>query len=301
MLRRPFRALTAFAVLATATAALVVAPAGTASAGRYCGSGTAFTGTISGTLAPNQTQVWETDLVGTAEIGYRMSPSYTTELSVNADSNGECSTRCWDTRATSGECTAYGVGSVVVRLWNRSATPVQFTLSERTPIFSGPACDNDRDDDYDGAGDYPADSGCTSQFDPIEHDESGGCTATAAGDACDVLSQGAVVTSADLVAPDAALATGQSVRGYLDVYRFPVAGGASVTVPCVVLTAPRTLNPCATGGGTFVSRTATLVDQTLPQPTVTVRRLATVNVCDGRITVTVASIGVENVPILTPC
>lgn len=296
MLRRALRALTAGALVATATAALTVVPSPTAGAGANCGYGTRFTGTVSDTLAPSQQKIWETQLVGAVEVAYAATRS-AASVTMYADTNGSCTVLCTDWAATRLECTATGTGSVLVVMTNRSTTPLPYTLSARTPFFSGPACDDDRDNDGDYAIDDPADSGCTSDADPLEGDTGGCLDAT-----CYALSQGTVLTTATLVAPDADLGPGQTVRGHLDVYRFPLAGGASLTVACVVLTVDgKTTNPCATAGGTFVSRTATLVDTTAPRVTPRLEPLMTVGVCDGRVTVTIASMGIENFPLVTPC
>jgi hypothetical protein len=93
------------------------------------------------------------------------------------------------------------------------------------------------------------------------------------------------------------------VAGYVDVYRFPVAGGANVTLPCVVLVVNSTTeDPCGANDGTFVTRLATLTNTNVNQPGVALDvPLATVKVCTARYTVTVDAIGVEDVPAYSIC
>lgn len=94
-----------------------------------------------------------------------------------------------------------------------------------------------------------------------------------------------------------------TVGGWLDAYRFPLPTGGSAVVPCVVLAAnSRDANPCATAGGTFVSRTLTLVSQSVTQPQVVQgSALTTVRVCNATLTATANGFGIENVPVYSTC
>lgn len=94
-----------------------------------------------------------------------------------------------------------------------------------------------------------------------------------------------------------------TVGGWVDAYRFPLPTGGSAVVPCVVLAVNATDgNPCETAGGTFVSRAATLVTQSVDQPApVQGAALATVRVCDATLTATVNGFGIEDVPVYSVC
>lgn len=94
-----------------------------------------------------------------------------------------------------------------------------------------------------------------------------------------------------------------NAAGWVDVYRFPLAGGASATLPCVVLKVDGgTSDPCLDSGGEFVTRLATLVNQNVNEPSVRFGDpLASVHVCTARYTLTVSAIGVEDVPAYALC
>jgi hypothetical protein len=89
-----------------------------------------------------------------------------------------------------------------------------------------------------------------------------------------------------------------SVFGTLEIYRVTLAS-VVLTVPCVVVqAAAQTVNPCAAAGGEYVSTLATLVDTSASGlgPDV-----VTIGICNGRMTLTVAAIGVESAPVVVPC
>lgn len=92
------------------------------------------------------------------------------------------------------------------------------------------------------------------------------------------------------------------VAGYVDAYRFTVAG-ITTTLPCVSLVADAAApNPCAAAGGTFVSRTSVLVDQTVAEPVVSPGpAIATVRVCTATLTLTVSGFGINSAPAYTIC
>ncbi|HEU0129964.1 MAG TPA: hypothetical protein VFQ85_03105 [Mycobacteriales bacterium] len=129
------------------------------------------------------------------------------------------------------------------------------------------------------------------------------CSTTSGVQTCVTKTVGPVQQKLTLYSPRVYTAATHHAAGYVDVYRFPVAGGATATLPCVVLVANSTTqNPCADNDGTFVTRLAVLVDNTVNQPGVAVDvPLASVSVCSARYTVTVDSIGVENVPAYSIC
>lgn len=89
------------------------------------------------------------------------------------------------------------------------------------------------------------------------------------------------------------------VAGYVDRYAF---FGGSVVLPCVVLTASGSPNPCATAGGVFVSRVLTIVDTSF---TVPLGRFVDVPVaistCTHRVTVLVEGFGLNQFPVTAVC
>ena len=93
------------------------------------------------------------------------------------------------------------------------------------------------------------------------------------------------------------------VAGFVDAYLFQGPAGIQVTIPCIVLVADATtVNPCALAGGTFVSRTLTLVDQVADEQTVAGGPVvATVRVCQATLTATVLGFGVNSAPAFTLC
>jgi hypothetical protein len=288
-------------VTALAATLLPVAVAPAAHASGWCDGGTSFTGTTGGTLSPGMVVHWTTPITASTEVELRAT-AYTVQMDVWARRpDGACNLVCWSRYAGSGgTCTATGVGDIHVVLSN-GPTAVTYTLTERGALFSGPACSNRRDDDYDGATDYPADPGCTSPLDPTESSV-GACDDIGGVTVCYEFDQGPVAVGLTAYRPEVTQAAPHTVRGFLDVYRFPLPGGASTTLPCVVLDVEgQPTNPCASAGGTFVTRTATLVDQTVFEPAVGLVPIATINVCSARVTATVAAVGVEDLPILAPC
>jgi hypothetical protein len=95
------------------------------------------------------------------------------------------------------------------------------------------------------------------------------------------------------------LVPGSSVHvyGYVDLYRFNLPT-TTVTVPCVVASG---VNPCATAGGTYISRVATLVDTYVNVSTVTLQPLTSIGVCNASLTLTVDGIGINAAPAVTIC
>lgn len=90
-----------------------------------------------------------------------------------------------------------------------------------------------------------------------------------------------------------------AVVGWVDLYEFRVRL-SRVYVSCVVLDRVGSAgDPCAAAGGTFVRRTATLVDTSFAAPEI--GPLQTVRVCTAYATVTVANIGIVDFPAYTIC
>jgi hypothetical protein len=152
------------------------------------------------------------------------------------------------------------------------------------------------DNDGDGQGDYPADSGCSSALDSTEQPEA--CPDAGGAAVCVSLTPRGVRDSFDVDAPTS---TSVDVAGYVDLYEFTTVG--SVNVPCAVLGVDDTVvNPCATAGGRFVQRIATLVDSSVPAAAGALDApLATVRICDADLVLTVNNIGVSSFPALTLC
>jgi hypothetical protein len=165
------------------------------------------------------------------------------------------------------------------------------------PAQCGDGLDNDPD--------YPADSGCTSATDDDESSPAppSSCNVVDTAGVCVEVRTGDVVTQQTLYDVVTTTTATRSVAGYLDAYRFSLPTGGSVVMPCVTLTAlSASVSPCQPAGGTFVERTATLVERTVDQPGIgTGGPLATVRVCDALVTITVAGFGVEDFPALSLC
>lgn len=120
---------------------------------------------------------------------------------------------------------------------------------------------------------------------------------------CVDITTGAIVQSQTVYNVAPIVTATHTADGWLDAYRFPLPTGGSLVLPCVTLKVnTTTANPCTTAGGTFVSRTATLVAQSVNQPGVTQGLpLTTVRVCEALYTVTVSGFGAEDVPAYSTC
>lgn len=114
---------------------------------------------------------------------------------------------------------------------------------------------------------------------------------------------GTEVTRMDVRVPTTYVAATHVATGTLDTYRFPLPNGAFVTLPCVTVTLNGDpTNPCADAGGQYVTTLAELVEQSVSEPGVGLSPpVGSVGVCETRVTVTVATIGVENFPAYSLC
>jgi alpha-tubulin suppressor-like RCC1 family protein len=160
-------------------------------------------------------------------------------------------------------------------------------------------CYDGADNDGDGKVDYPSDPGCSSTQDPSE---GASCDPLAPGVVV-CLSAGASIASYTVAGPDVSLTgTEHHVAGYVDLYRFTVAG-VTTTLPCASLVADGIgVNPCEAAGGTFVSRVSTLVDAKQAEPVVSAGGpIATVGICAAELTVTAFGIGVNSAPAYALC
>jgi hypothetical protein len=175
--------------------------------------------------------------------------------------------------------------------------------TDTSEISDAPACSDQFDNDGDGRTDYPLDPGCTDANDTSEDpDPTGGpCPPTAPGVVV-CLTPGAEVLAVPVTVPGVVPGGSDHVFGYVDTYRF-VVGSVATTLPCVVVGVDSTtVNPCAAAGGTFVSRTATLVDTTVGIPGIgSGSPVVTVRVCQATLTAMVNGFGVESAPAYALC
>lgn len=156
-------------------------------------------------------------------------------------------------------------------------------------------CNDGADNDGDGRTDYPADPGCAS---PTDTSELTDCPPVAPGVVfCATPNDTAIVDEVVLM-PGVADGAEHVVKGYLDAYRFVLPGAGPVVVPCVVLVQGGTeVNPCEDQGGTFDSRTATLVDQSFHEPDPQLGdEVAAVRICAAEIKLTVLGFGSDAFP-----
>ncbi len=157
-------------------------------------------------------------------------------------------------------------------------------------------CSDGVDNDGDTHVDFPADPGCGS---PDDSSEAATCPPTAElVVAC--LDPGSLLE--EYVASDAGTSGGteHEIAGYVDQYRFHV-GIVTTTLTCVRLVVDGTdVNPCATAGGTFVTRITSLV-QRPAEPVIETNPLATVRVCQAELTLTAAGNGINSAPAYALC
>lgn len=120
---------------------------------------------------------------------------------------------------------------------------------------------------------------------------------------CVGLFPGDVVASFPVVVPGVGGGATHHIAGYVDVYRFVVPGGGTVTLPCPVLTVDTTINPCQQAGGTYVSRLATLANQDVSEPVIGGGGdpLTTIRICEATLVATVLGLGVESFPAFSVC
>jgi hypothetical protein len=121
------------------------------------------------------------------------------------------------------------------------------------------------------------------------------CAPTAGVVAC--LAPSGEITRVTAYAPSTTVGTALPVYGYVDLYRFTLPT-TTVTLPCTVVGG---LNPCATAGGTYVSRFATLIDTSVVVPSGQLDPIATLGVCNATLTLTVDGIGIDAAPAVSVC
>jgi len=121
------------------------------------------------------------------------------------------------------------------------------------------------------------------------------CTTEAGVVACASLTP---TTTQSTYAVDGVSSTTGPVAGYVDTYRFTLANGGIVTLPCVVLVSgSTTVDPCADAGGTYVATLQTLSTLSVAAST----PIATVRVCNADLVLTVDGIGINSFPAFVLC
>lgn len=165
---------------------------------------------------------------------------------------------------------------------------------------AAPQCGDGVDNDLDGKTDYPADPGCASAADNSENVP---CTVTAGVTTCVGISASQVVQRVHVYRYDVVPGRTHGVAGFVDLYRFTLQTGTVVNLPCVVVVVDGgTTNPCGTADGTFVSRVATLVNQSVAEPTVVQgAELVSAGLCEGELVVTANNIGIASAEAYTLC
>ena len=181
-----------------------------------------------------------------------------------------------------------------------STTSVALT---QTAAYAVAQCSDGLDNDRDGNTDYPADPGCASAADTTE---GVGCV-TSNPDlgivVCAGISATDTIQRVHVYSYNVVPGTEHTAAGYVDLYRFVLPGGTIVNLPCVVLLQDSSVvNPCDDAGGTFVSRTSTLLDESVFEPVVVQGpELASVGVCNGELMATVNDIGIASARAYTLC
>jgi len=161
----------------------------------------------------------------------------------------------------------------------------------------GEACSDGIDNDGDQKIDFPADPGCASPT-----DESEGPTCSPVSEVVVCLAPGSFFQRFQaIVATPLPSGLNVYVAGWIDQYQFTVAG-VTTTLPCVGLAVDGVgANPCALAGGTFVTRVATLLDQTVDVPAIQAVPVFAIDVCNAELTVTAAGNGINSAPAYAPC
>jgi hypothetical protein len=170
----------------------------------------------------------------------------------------------------------------VLAPWSSYSYSVTFSGQPAAP------CHDAVDNDVDGNVDYPDDPGCT---DPTDTTEGPTCPPVQGILVC--LEPSTAVASLFV----AATAPSADVAGYVDTYRVPLPGGVVTTIPCVVLKEGTTfVNPCATLGGTFLSRQAVLLAADLDGTSD-----GLVSVCKAELTAKAFGLGIDSAPAYAIC
>ena len=296
------------ALVAVAAALISQAPMATpAQADGYCGGGeTPFVGATAGTVDAYEYEDWySTQSLGSTTI--TLDPdNYYSRLEVYTQ---YCNSQlCSNSYGYTLTCTVNHSGPLSIRVstiyyYETSTYTLTAVPGVPNPTVP-PQCNDGLDNDLNGRTDYPSDSGCSSYSDNTESSPPAqSCSSVLGVPVCVIVETGSVYQSVTAYGPRTTVTATHTVVGTVDIYSFPLATGGSVTLPCVVLSANTTTNnTCDEAGGTYVSRVATLVNQSVNQPGVAVDvPLATVRVCRAEYTITAAGIGVSDFPAYTLC
>jgi hypothetical protein len=288
---------------ALSAVALSQAPMLTAHATGSCITPTPFVSTTSGTVG-NGGDWWLTPGVGTTTITLQ-SDDATAFLQV---SNASClDVLCEVDSSYVLECTVPYTGELTIVVgtvayghtmnYTLTTTPTDPTTA---PL---PQCSDNIDNDLNGQTDYPNDPGCATASDPIEASTPTTCTDAAGVPVCVNVVNGEVVRTVTVAPVETSVGATHDVAGTVDIYKFALPTGGTTTVPCVVLSADSVpIDACRSAGGTFVSRVATLFDGSVNQPSASLGiPVGAINVCSAQVTITVAGVGVEDIPAYSIC
>lgn len=244
-------------------------------------------------VAPEGTSHWYNHLAsGTAT--YVLTPAAGTDVDLfvysdNCSSGWLCDSQ--NEGSATDSCTVGGEANYRVEVYGYEGAggyTISFSGSPQTQ------CSDRVDNDADGHVDYPADPGCSSYTDTAE---AAGCPETAPGVV--VCLDPSTTFFEQPVTLVTVVGGSDNIEGYLDVYRFTIAG-VTTTLPCVTLRVDGgEVSPCALAGGTFVSRSGTLVSQ--PEPGIGPLPVATVRICHAELTATVFGFGVNSAEAYTVC
>ena len=254
-----------------------------------------------GTLSEANPYFWYQHVaMGPVTYTLVLSPDSAASLSVRDATN--CNLQlCWD-NSRPGDGTAVcavsaGAKFRVIVYFDSFGGGGSYTLS-----FAGQpptACSDNVDNDGDGRLDYPSDPGCASFSDGSESSE---CPELVAQIAF-CLTPGRIVAGPvqEVEAYDGPI---HHIAGYVDAYRFMTPGAGPVTIPCVTLLVDgETRSPCADAGGTYVSRTSTLVDETQAEPRAGLGAdaLVPIRICEADLVLLVGGFGAESAPAYAVC
>lgn len=230
-----------------------------------CYGGTTFTAYASGEISGAEDDYWRTESYGATAL--TLSSSSTTRFHVYGE-NCELFSACDGTTS----CTVTHTGTLSIHV-HLGSGPYSITTA---PVAVPPTGSVSPDVD---------------------------CNIVDTTEVCVGIDTGNEVTRVVVREVETYTADTHPVVGAIDQYRFPLPTGGSVVLPCVVLLVDGLgNNDCEVAGGTFVDRTALLVDDGVDQPGVRFGDVITsVGICDARATVTVLGFGAENFPLVSTC
>ncbi len=262
--------------------------------GNTCATATPFTGNTASTVGPGDADdYWSfSALAGTYKVTLSRVAGLARMWVYNSSS---CTTSYCSSTSSVCTFTVTSPTTVVVDVYNNSTTTTDaYTLTAEwtTQPQLGTACADGVDNDGDGFKDS-ADSGCSGPLD-FSEDSTAPCPVVAGAETCLSLTAGTEIARVPVALPGVQVT---SVVGTIDRYDFPTQAG-TLSIPCVVV---GEVNPCATLGGTFAARIATLGPVNVPSVDGSLVPVTTVGICLGSLTATVNGIGVSNLAAATLC